>query len=198
LYLVTDRNLSGLSHIQTVRRAISAGVKVVQMREKSMSKRDLFKEASQIRILTAKYKVIFIINDYIDIALAVGADGVHVGQEDMPLEDAKKILGRKIFIGVSTHNVKQALDAQNKGADYIGFGPMFQTSTKDAGMSKGVKALKKIRDRISIPVVAIGGIRHDNAGMVLDAGADMCAVISGILTGDIRENIRKFMDAVKQ
>ena len=80
-----------------------------------MSKRDLFKEASQIRILTAKYKVIFIINDYIDIALAVGADGVHVGQEDMPLEDAKKILGRKIFIGVSTHNVKQALDASLQG-----------------------------------------------------------------------------------
>jgi thiamine-phosphate pyrophosphorylase len=198
LYILTDRNLSGLSHIQTVRRAISAGVKVVQMREKFMSRRDIFKEAFQIRMLTAKHKVTFVLNDYIDIALAVGADGVHIGQEDMPVEDAKKILGRKMFVGVSTHNLKQALDAQNKGADYIGFGPMFETSTKDAGMPKGVRALKKIREHISIPIVAIGGISHDNAGEVLDAGADMCAVVSGILSGDIRENVRKFMEAVKQ
>jgi thiamine-phosphate pyrophosphorylase len=195
---VTDRNLSGLSHIQTVRKAISAGVNVVQMREKFMSRRDIFKEASQVRVLTAKQNVTFILNDYIDIALAVGADGVHIGQEDMPVEEAKKILGRKILIGVSTHNLKQALDAQNKGADYIGFGPMFQTSTKDAGMPKGVRALKKIRDRISVPIVAIGGINHYNAGKVLNAGADMCAVMSGILSGDISENVRKFMKAVTQ
>jgi len=132
------------------------------------------------------------VNDYIDIALAVNADGVHLGQEDMPVEEARRIMGRKKIIGISTHSLRQAKEAQDRGADYIGFGPMFHTSTKDAGRPKGLKALSRIRQHIKIPIVAIGGITWENINDVLDAGADACAVASGVLSGDIKTNVRMF------
>ncbi len=193
LYLITDTAASGLSHIEAVRMAISAGVKTIQLREKLLSKKDIYKTAVTIRSLTLRYGATFIMNDYIDIALAVDADGVHLGQDDMPVKEARKIIGRNKIIGVSTHSLKQAVAAQASGADYIGFGPIFKTSTKNAGEPKGIASLKKIREEIDIPIAAIGGINYNNAPEVLNNGADAIAVASGILSGDIKENIKRFL-----
>ena len=197
LYLITDTAASGLTHIEAVRMAISAGIKIIQLREKLLSKNDIYKEALAIRALTLRYGVTFIVNDHIDIALAVNADGVHIGQDDMPVKEARKIIGRRRIIGVSTHSLKQAIDAEASGADYIGFGPIFKTATKDAGRPKGIALLKKIREQINIPIAAIGGITHDNAREVLNNGADAIAVASGILSGDIKENIKRFLSIPK-
>lgn len=184
---------SGITNIEAVRIAVSSGIKTIQLREKLLSKKDIYKEALAIRKLTLRYGVTFIVNDYIDIALAVGADGVHLGQDDMPVKEARKIISRRKIIGVSTHSLKQALDAEASGADYIGVGPIFKTTTKDAGKPKGIAYLKKIREQIKIPIAAIGGINHNNAWEVLNNGADAIAIASGILSGDIKENIKRFL-----
>ena len=196
LYLLTDRNIAGLPHIQIVRKALKAGVRVIQFREKNMSKKELYKEAVSIREIVGKYRATLIINDYVDIAKAVDAHGVHLGQEDMPVEEARKVLGKRKIIGISTHSVAQAVRAERAGADYIGFGPIFQTSTKDAGRPKGIDSLRKIRKRTHIAVVAIGGITWENVHEVLESGADACAIAAGILSGDIEENIKRFYDAI--
>ncbi len=205
LYLITDRLISGLTLTEIARQAIAAGVRAIQLREKHMSKREIFKEALSLMKLFSKYRVLFIINDYVDIALAVDAHGVHLGQEDMPLREARKILGQDKIIGISTHSLKQALGAEREGASYIGFGPIFHTTTKDAGEPKGIDALKEIKKHIKIPVIAIGGITIENARHVLEAGADAIAVASGILsrygsapTGDIRTNVKKFLKIIKE
>jgi thiamine-phosphate pyrophosphorylase len=193
VYLITDTAIAGLTHTQITSRAIATGIKKIQLREKHMYRKDIFKEAVNMRSLTLKHKATFIVNDYIDIALTVNADGVHLGQEDMPLEEARKIMGKRKIIGISTHTVAQAILAQEGEADYIGFGPLYGTSTKDAGRPKGIKALKEVRKHVNIPIVAIGGITWENINEVLDAGADSCAVVSGILSGDIRKNVKKFL-----
>jgi thiamine-phosphate pyrophosphorylase len=198
IYLITDRIIAGMSHAEIARRAVSAGIKVIQFREKSMSKKDIFKEALAVRNITRSGKAKLIINDHIDIAMAVNADGVHLGQKDIPVDAARRIFGKGRIIGISTHNMRQALKAQAGGADYIGFGPVFRTGTKDAGRPRGLKALKNIRERISIPVVAIGGIKRDNISSVINAGADACAIISGILAGDMKLNIGKYRASIKQ
>lgn len=196
LYLITDTRIAGLSHIQIVRSAIDAGIRTIQLREKNLHKKEIFNAAISIRDITIKHSSVFIINDYVDIALAVNADGVHLGQEDMPVEEARKIMGKGKLIGISTHSLDQAIKAQDAGADYIGFGPMFQTTTKDAGNPKGITALSNIRKLIDVPIVAIGGITWENVNKVLNSGADAAAVSSGILTGDIKANVKKFMEAV--
>jgi thiamine-phosphate pyrophosphorylase len=191
IYLISDRSHSRIASI-----AISSGIRTIQLREKQMSKRAIFEEAVDIRKITAAYGATFILNDYIDIALAVDADGVHLGQEDMPVKDARKIMGRGKIIGISTHTLRQAVMAQESGADYIGFGPMFHTTTKNAGSPKGLGALRKIRNHITIPIVAIGGITGQNINEVLEAGADACAIASGILSGDMKKNINSFIDTI--
>ncbi len=193
IYLITDRSIAGLTHSQIVKNAISAGVQTVQLREKEMTKRELYSEAVLIRNLTLKHKVKFIMNDSIDIAMAVSADGVHLGQDDMPIEEARRVAGNKMIIGMSTHNLNQAIKAQEHGADYIGFGPVFQTSTKDAGKSKELMSLKNICSKIRIPVVAIGGISYENINEVMNAGAEACAIISAIQSGNIKANIKILM-----
>jgi len=196
IYLITDRTLSGLSHFQIIRQAAAAGIRTIQLREKKMSKKELYREAFSLRSLTLKYKTTFIVNDYIDIALAADSDGVHLGQDDMPIKEARKIMGKKKIIGISTHSLKQAISAEDEGADYIGFGPVFPTSTKDAGLPKGLTALKEIRKHIKIPIVAIGGITAENISSALEAGANAAAVMSAILKGDIKANTEKFLSAV--
>ncbi|KPK00219.1 MAG: hypothetical protein AMK71_08575 [Nitrospira bacterium SG8_35_4] len=196
LYLLTDTTIARLSHIQIVRKALSAGVRTIQLREKNISKKELYKVAVSIQEIVIKYRAKLIINDYVDIAKAVDADGVHLGQEDMPVEEARKVLGKQKVIGISTHSLAQAVRAERAGADYIGFGPIFQTSTKDAGRPKGINGLRKIRKRILIPVVAIGGITWENVHEVLESGADACAIAAGILSGDIKKNIMKFIDVL--
>jgi len=161
-----------------------------------MSKKEIFREALLIRENTVKHKVIFIVNDYIDIAMAVKADGVHLGQEDMPVKEARKIIGKNRIIGVSTHSIKQAVEAQESGADYIGFGPIFHTGTKNAGKPKGPAASALVRKKVHIPVVAIGGITCENVNELIKAGADAVAVASGILSGNIKTNTKKFLDAI--
>ncbi|RJQ52794.1 MAG: thiamine phosphate synthase [Nitrospiraceae bacterium] len=196
LYLITDTAFAGLSHSQIARRALAAGIRTLQMREKRMSKKELFHEALALRSITRKHRVTFIINDYIDIALAVDADGVHLGQEDMPLREARKIMGKEKIIGISTHTLKQAIEAGQAGADYIGFGPVFATATKDAGAPKGPGRLKEIRRHVRIPIVAIGGITTENVSSVMKAGADGVAVMSAVLKGDIGENVRELLTAI--
>lgn len=204
LYLIADssacpadRAVSGKSLEKIAARAITAGIGIIQLREKNMTKKDLYKEAAALRLMTLKSGVTFIINDCVDIALAVNADGVHLGQEDLPIAEARKVLGKNKIIGISTHSLKQAIDAERAGADYIGFGPIFRTATKDAGKPKGSKSLIEIKKHIKIPVVAIGGITTKNVSEVLENGADAVAVASAILTGDIRDNIKKFLSVIK-
>lgn len=167
------------------------------MREKERSKKEIYREALDLKALTVKHKAALIINDYIDIALAVDADGVHLGQDDMPLFEARKIMGTKKIIGISTHTLAQARKAEAEGADYIGFGPIFLTGTKDAGKPRGLKELQKVRAAINIPIVAIGGITSGNIREVLLSGAAAAAAASGILKGDIKANTQKYLSALK-
>ena len=197
LYLLTDTRIAGLSNIEITRQALRAGIKIIQLREKNLSKKELYKEALAMRALMTKHKAFLIINDHIDIAMAVKADGVHLGQEDMPIAEARRIMGRKMIIGISTHSLRQAKKAELDGADYIGFGPIFHTSTKDAGRPKGLKALKKVRDHIDIPIVAIGGITSGNIKEILMSGADAAAIASGILRGNIIKNAKRYLSALK-
>ncbi|MBI5025610.1 MAG: thiamine phosphate synthase [Nitrospirae bacterium] len=198
LYLITDRIVSGLSHVEMAERAIAGGAKIIQMREKLMSRRDIYEEATALRKITAMHDVLFIVNDYVDVAFAVDADGVHLGQDDMPLKEARKILGPEKIIGISTHNLNEALKAEDDGADYIGFGPIFHTKTKDAGPPKGLEALRRLRPHINIPIVAVGGITMDSVKAVMEAGADAVALASGIFsTPDIEGKTREILSVIK-
>ncbi len=195
LCLVTDRKVCGLTSEEMTTIALKAGAEWIQYREKEKTRREIFDEALRLRRLTGEYGAAFIVNDHADIALAVDADGVHLGQDDLPLQEARKFMGKKI-IGISTHSLAEALAAFSSGADYIGFGPVFHTTTKDAGEPKGVELLKEIKRHVSIPVVAIGGISPENLQMVRKAGADGVAVASAILKGDIYENVKFFMKII--
>ncbi len=193
---ITESSLSALSVDETVRKVLDAGIRWIQYREKALCRRDMFLQAERLRRLTDEYRAVLIVNDHADIALAVGADGVHLGQDDLPLKAARKIIGKKI-IGISTHNMNQALEAQRKGADYIGFGPVFQTSTKDAGTPMGLNVLKDIVSSLDIPVVAIGGINLKNLRDVVRHGASAVAVASGILKSpDVCRTARDFVNII--
>jgi len=198
LCFITARKESCLTMKEIVAIILNAGVKCIQYREKDKSRRDLYREALMLRELTNNLGASFIVNDHTDLALATDADGVHLGQEDLPLKEARKILGKEKIIGISTHNLAEALAAEEGGADYIGFGPIFYTKTKDAGEPKGVNALKEIKKQIKIPVVAIGGINAGNVKAVIDSGADAVAVSSGIIQGDITGNITRLMNMLKK
>jgi thiamine-phosphate pyrophosphorylase len=179
-----------------VLKALEAGVRWIQYRDKERSRREIYQESIRLRNITRTFNAVFIVNDHTDIALAVDADGVHLGQDDLPLKEARKITGKDKIIGISTHNPEQARDAERDGADYIGFGPVFHTSTKNAGIPMGVHLLHEIKGMVHIPVVGIGGINLKNIGSVLEAGADAVAVASAILRGDMRENIYRFIDII--
>lgn len=194
--LITDRKSCNLTTEEMVSVVLKAGIKWIQYREKDKSCREIYEEAVKVRRLTKEFNATFIVNDHADIALAVNADGVHLGQEDLPLKKARKILGRKKIIGISTHSIEQAIAAEAEGADYIGLGPIFHTKTKDAGEPKGITMLKEIKESVKIPVVAIGGINIENLKSVLNSGADAVAVASGILKGNISDNISCFLKFV--
>ncbi len=183
LYVITDAKLSrGRSHLEVIRAAIAGGATVVQYREKEGTTRQMIEEARALRELARQAGVPFIVNDRVDIALAVGADGAHVGQDDMPAPLARKLMGPGKIVGVSATNLEEALQAERDGAAYIGAGPIFATPTKpDAAPPIGLEALAEICRRVSIPVVAIGGINAENAGAVIEAGAAGVAVVSAIV-----------------
>jgi thiamine-phosphate pyrophosphorylase len=194
---ITDPKASNLSFEDMTIKVLKGGVKWVQHRDKVRSKREIYEEAVKLRSLTKDFKALFIVNDYVDIAFCVNADGVHLGQDDLPLKEARRILGKKKIIGISTHNLGQAIEAERDGADYIGFGPVFRTITKDAGEPKGSDMLREVKTKVKIPVVAIGGINLKNIRLVLDTGIDAVAVASAILAGDIEENVRRFVDIIR-
>jgi thiamine-phosphate pyrophosphorylase len=194
---ITDPKASNLSFEDMTIKVLKGGVKWVQHRDKVKSKREIYEEAVRLRSLTKDFKAVFIVNDYVDIAFCVNADGVHLGQDDLPLKEARRILGKKKIIGISTHNLGQAIEAERDGADYIGFGPIFQTMTKIAGEPKGTDMLREVKTKVKIPVVAIGGINLKNIRVVLDTGIDAVAVASAILAGDIEENVRRFVDIIR-
>jgi thiamine-phosphate pyrophosphorylase len=198
LYFITDRKVCNLSYEEMTLLVLDAGVKCVQYRDKRSSRKKVYEHAVNLRRITAEYNAVFIVNDHADISLAVDADGVHLGQNDLPIKEARKIMGRKKIIGISTHNLEQAIDAEKQGADYIGFGPVFHTLTKDAGIPMGTDILKEIKKAVDIPVVAIGGISPKNCRSVLDTGVDAIAVASAILKNNILKNTRQFMDIIKQ
>ena len=185
LYFITDSRLTKKTVIDDVKSAVKGGVKLVQYREKDLSTKQMVAQAKEIKKICRKNNVLFIVNDRIDIALAAGADGVHIGQDDMPYETARKLLGNKKIIGVTAHNLKESIYAEKKGADYIGLSPIFHTSTKaDAGKACGTGMIKDVIKRAKIPVVAIGGINEFNIDEVLKSGAKNAAIISAIVSKD--------------
>lgn len=187
LYLITDRHLSRQGEEKDVQDALEAGIKIIQYREKDMKKEQILKTAKNLRALTKKHNALLIINDHPEIAEKVHADGLHIGQSDTNIHEAKKIFKGKI-IGVSAKTLKEAKQAEIAGATYIGLGPIFDTSTKsDAGRGIGLNKLKEIKETINIPIVAIGGINKNNARQVLESGASSIAVVSAIIGKDIKK-----------
>lgn len=184
LYLVTDRSLSkGRSTAEIVAAAVAGGVSCIQLREKSCGTREFLNEALALQPLLKSRNIPLIINDRLDIALAIEADGVHLGQSDMPIGMARKIAGDSLIIGISAESVDDALRAEQEGADYIGISPVFSTPTKtDIAPPLGLEGVRQIRALVDIPLVGIGGIHSDNAESVLAAGADGIAVVSAIVS----------------
>lgn len=165
-----------------VKAALEGGAGIIQLREKRMTGRELVEAGLAVRELTRESGALFIVNDRLDIALAVGADGVHLGQDDMPLEVARRVAGPDMIIGISTHSLDQAIEAERGGADYIGVGPLFETRSKeDICAPVGLDLLREVSAGVRIPKVGIGGVKDHNVGSVMEAGADMVAVITAVV-----------------
>lgn len=192
IYLVTDEGcLQGRALLDCVREALDGGVTLVQYRAKTASSAEMYAEALQLKALCDSFKVPLIINDRLDIAMAVGAAGVHLGQDDLPCAAARKILGEDYIIGVSAHNPAEAKAALQSGADYLGCGAVFGTATKADVKKLGTDGLAAICREKRLPVVGIGGVTADNYREVRAAGADGAAIVSGILAQpDIRTTVR--------
>ena len=184
LYLVTNDIGDEEKFLNIIEDAIKGGVTIVQLREKTADTLDFYNLALKVKDITLKYDVPLIINDRVDIALAVDADGVHVGQSDMPCSVVRKIIGDEKIIGVSAHNVSEAVKAQRDGADYLGSGAVFTTQTKSDANTVTKKDLKEIVNMVDIPVVAIGGINHENAHELNGSGIAGLSVVSAIMSSD--------------
>jgi thiamine-phosphate pyrophosphorylase len=191
-YFITAASLSRAGNLSDVAAAVAARVRVVQYREKQGHTSELVAEARQLRELCRD--TLFLVNDRVDVALEVGADGVHLGQEDLSYHEARRLMGPDKIIGVTVHNVPEALAAQARGADYLGVSPIFSTATKaDAGAPTGMGLLQEIRRRVTLPLVAIGGITLANAPAVIAAGADAVCAISAVVTRpEVQAEIDRF------
>jgi thiamine-phosphate pyrophosphorylase len=186
LYLVTDRGLArGRPTLKIVQAAVQGGVTCVQVREKDCTTLDFIEQAQSIKEYLQSKRVPLIINDRVDVALAVGADGVHLGQTDMPLDMAKKIIGDSMIIGISAESLEDAIAAEQGGADYLGVSPIYATPTKtDTAPPLGLEGLRAIRQKVNLPLVGIGGLNRDNAAAVIQHGGDGVAVVSAIVAAD--------------
>lgn len=184
LYLVTDKSDDVEKFLNTIEEAIKGGTTVVQIREKTADTLDFYNLALKVKKITEKYGVPLIINDRLDIALAVDADGVHVGQSDMPCDVTRRLIGQDKILGVSAATIEEAKKAEKDGADYIGTGAVFPTQTKDDADSVTKEELEKIVESIDIPVVAIGGINLENAHELKDTGIAGLSVVSAIMSSD--------------
>ncbi len=186
LYPILDTSIVPIPKLKETASEISKGhCRLLQLRAVELSSRELLTLSLSLRDITEKEGVAFIINNRVDIAMIANADGVHIGQRDLPCKEARKLLGREKIIGVSTHNKQEAHEAEANGADYIAFGPIFSTATKkDADRPKGLERLRDIKASATKPVVAIGGINEKNIREVMGTGVDAVAMISDILTAD--------------
>lgn len=184
LYLVTDNSDDVEKFLNTIEEAIKGGVSVVQIREKTADTLEFYNLALQVKEITTKYNVPLIINDRVDVALAIDADGVHVGQSDMPCDITRKLIGEDKILGVSAATIEEAKKAERDGADYIGTGAVFPTKTKDDAPSITKEELKELVDTVNIPIVAIGGINLENAESLKDTGIAGFSVVSAIMSAD--------------
>ncbi len=200
LYVITDENLIKKDIERAVEKAIKGGATVIQYRAKNKDTKDMYEEAVRIKKVCDRYSVPLIINDRVDIALAVNADGVHLGQEDMPVEVARRIVGNEKIIGLSTKMLEQVKQANKLPVDYIGFGSIFPTETKKDVKVSGIEVLKKVLEISIQPVVAIGGINLDNVEEVLQTGCKNIAVVSAVFKDrkNIEENARKLYKIIKK
>lgn len=201
LYVILDRELVGKGDPVKIARAVaSAGAKVIQWRDKEGSAREAAKVLSKLRKDKSLKNTKIIINDRVDLTLATGADGVHLGQEDLPLPEARKLLGEEKIIGVSTHNLEEAVQAEKEGADYISLGPIFATQTKkEAGRPLGIKKISQVKKSVNLPLIAVGGISEANLREVRGAGADAVAVASAILkTEDIIKATKTLLSKMEE
>jgi thiamine-phosphate diphosphorylase len=179
---VLDQDVLRTPPEQAMTVAIAAGVRFFQYRNKNGARKAIYETSLRLALLAKRSGAFFFVNDHADIAAAVDAEGVHLGQDDLPIENARQVLGEKKLIGISTHSREQAVAAENSGADYIGFGPIFASTTKDAGRIQGCDGITLIKQAVSIPVIAIGGITLEKVRDVISAGADGVAVITAILS----------------
>jgi len=196
-YFITDPVLDKkTSATESVMQAIAGGARLIQYRDKVNSRRVMYENAKHLREITAQGGASLIINDQIDLALAVSADGAHLGQNDLPIESARKMLGNNAIIGISTHTLEEAIAAALKGADYIGFGPIFKTKTKsDSNPPTGIAPIVQISKQVKIPLYAIGGIAQTDLPAIFDAGANGVAAISAV-SYDIEANVREWMRTI--
>jgi len=200
LYIITDQRISHVkSHLEVAEAVLAGGATVIQFRDKEMEDSEAIEVCRKIYELTKKKGIPFIVNDRVEVAKIVKADGVHLGQEDQSLDFARKILNQNQIIGISVETVEQAIKAEKEGADYLGVGPIYTTATKlDAGRELGVARLKEIKEAVNIPVIAIGGINENNLEEVLKVGADGVAIISAVVGApDITQACRKLKNKIE-
>jgi thiamine-phosphate pyrophosphorylase len=199
LYPVTCQKLSrGRSNLEILDQLIAGGARVVQLREKDLTLREFYELALVFREKTSQTGLTFIVNDHVDVCLAVKADGVHLGQDDFPISQARRLLGANAIIGVSTHSLEQAQAATEQGADYINVGPIFPTTTKEhAGPAVGLQLYQKVRERVSIPITVMGGINLENLDQVLAAGARRIAVVSAVVGAlEVANSVKTFRERI--
>lgn len=198
-YMITYASISKKGIVSDVKDALDAGCRFVQYREKKKNTREMVEEAQVLKNI-CDGRAIFLVDDRIDVALAVDADGVHLGQKDMPVSIARDILGDKKIIGLTVHNLEEAVQAEKLGVDYIGLAPIFKTETKEDSVEPcGVEMLEKIRNNVSIPIVAVGGINVDNVREVILKGADGVAAVSAVLnSNNVYSRVKDFIRIIKE
>lgn len=198
LYVLVTGSLAAAPIVETTAAAIRGGAQMIQLREKEMCRRELLPLARELRELTAELGALFIMNDAVEIAALVGADGVHQGQDDLPVAECRKILGPEALVGISTHEPDQAARAEQDGADYIGVGPVFATQTKEHRRAVGLEYIRTAQEACSLPGYAIGSVNRETLPTVLDAGAQRVAVCTGIIAApDIEATARWFRDQLE-
>jgi thiamine-phosphate pyrophosphorylase len=197
-YMVTDSGLSRKGTLNDVEQALKADCRIIQYREKCKSTKEMIEEGKCLKSI-CKNRAILLVNDRVDVALAIDADGVHIGQDDMPFMIAREQLGEGKIIGVTVHNVEEALSAERAGADYFGLSPIFETGTKkDAGKACGLSMITEVRKRTKLPIVAIGGIIRGNVEDVIRAGADAAVAISAVVNSeDVYRETEMFIEIIR-
>jgi thiamine-phosphate pyrophosphorylase len=198
LYFIADSQALAGREVEVARQAIKGGAKVIQLRDKQRSKRELLSLARELARLCAQSGTLFIVNDHLDIALAIGADGLHLGQDDLPIPIARRLLPPDMILGWSTHSLEEARLAAEQGADYIAVGTIYPSPTKPAARAVGPELLKQVRQEVSLPLVAIGGINENNVVQVIEAGACAAAVISAVAgAGDPESAARRLCQQIE-